>query len=182
MLTTSSLPSTSQFSYSTSASVETPSPKYTCYSTCYQHTCPSSPKHPCQHSSWVPTSEVHLSDPSSIPFPRTSTTTESWQHFQSTMGSTSSAAHCCPGCWISWKLNCDLISWQIAADWDRYLEKYAFPYCAKQADKYEKVAKIGQVNPNKTKLKHTKANAAPRVPLVRCSKQGVEQTQRRLLL
>lgn len=33
---------------------------------------------------------------------------------------------------------------QLAADRDRYLEKFAFPYCGKQADKYEKVAKIGQ--------------------------------------
>ena len=38
-----------------------------------------------------------------------------------------------------------IISCQLAADRDRYLEKYAFPFCAKQADKYEKVAKIGQV-------------------------------------
>ena len=41
-----------------------------------------------------------------------------------------------------------IIFWQLAADRDRYLEKYAFPYCAKQADKYEKVAKIGQVRFN----------------------------------
>lgn len=44
-----------------------------------------------------------------------------------------------------------IISWQMAADRDRYLEKYAFPFCAKQADKYEKVAKIGQVHFSKYK-------------------------------
>jgi len=33
---------------------------------------------------------------------------------------------------------------QMAQDRDRYLEKFAFPYCERQADKYEKIAKIGQ--------------------------------------
>jgi len=33
---------------------------------------------------------------------------------------------------------------QLAQDRDRYLEKYNFPYCMRQADKYEKIAKIGQ--------------------------------------
>ena len=34
---------------------------------------------------------------------------------------------------------------QLAADRDRYLEKHTFPYVAKQTEKYEKIAKIGQV-------------------------------------
>jgi len=33
---------------------------------------------------------------------------------------------------------------QLAQDRDRYLEKYCFPYCQRQTDKYEKIAKIGQ--------------------------------------
>jgi len=33
---------------------------------------------------------------------------------------------------------------QLAQDRDRYLEKFHFPYCQRQADKYEKIAKIGQ--------------------------------------
>lgn len=33
---------------------------------------------------------------------------------------------------------------QLASDRDRYLEKYNFPYCMRQTDKYEKIAKIGQ--------------------------------------
>lgn len=41
---------------------------------------------------------------------------------------------------------------QMAQDRDRYLEKFAFPYCERQADKYEKIAKIGQVCSSSTTI------------------------------